>query len=135
MHAGDKTLNKPNLNKQKSTSSFTSCDARIDTLPKDRLVTTSLLEVESDILEGRGYNVSASRSIETIFPEGNYTGTVNHLGKPNGRGVMRFNDGSVYEGEWKNSVMGGEGVSLIVMTQDDNSYSFHYIHIAMWPSR
>jgi len=107
--AGDKILNKPNLNKQASVGSFTSCDARIDTMPTGRLVTTSLIEVEQEGLESRGYGVSASRNIETIFPEGNYTGTVNHEGKPNGRGVMRFNDGSVYEGEWKNSVMGGVG--------------------------
>ena len=91
-------------------------------MPTGRLVTTTLLDDESDSLEGRGhYGRSASRNIETVFPEGNYTGTVNHSGKPNGRGVMRFNDGSVYEGEWNNSVMVGVGVSFILISRDVNS--------------
>lgn len=95
---------------RKSYSSLS--EPRIDTMPKDQLGTRSLIE-DSDSTEGQGgggYGRSASGNVQTVFPEGNYSGTVNHMGKPNGRGVMRFNDGSVYDGEWQNSVMVGEGV-------------------------
>jgi len=86
-------------------------DPTIDTGPLDRLQTEALENSEN--LEGResGRNSKRSpRNIATVFPEGNYTGMVNHSGKPSGNGTMRFNDGSVYNGEWQNSVMFGVGV-------------------------
>lgn len=57
----------------------------------------------------RDYSRSALGHINKVFSRGTYIGALNILGKPNGRGVMRFNDGSIYDGEWQNSVMTGIG--------------------------
>lgn len=74
-------------------------------MPEPRLQTTMLGDLDN--LSG----MEGSRYSEAVmcFPEGNYTGMVNQAGKPDGRGTMRFNDGSVYNGEWQNSVMIGKG--------------------------
>jgi len=117
---GDKTLRKSSSGFSRTSLS----EARIDTMPKSLLGSRSLLFDDSASLEsgisgngGGGGNPGAggsygrsSGTIQTVFPQGKYSGMVNHAGKPNGRGVMRFNDGSVYDGEWQNSVMDGEGV-------------------------
>jgi len=55
------------------------------------------------------FDFDAPGTVEKVFRRGNYIGTVNRSGKPNGMGVMHFNDGGVYEGEWHNSVMAGVG--------------------------
>jgi len=70
---------------------------------EDRPQTTALEESEN-------FDESYRYSRRAVFPEGSYTGMVNHSGKPSGRGTMRFNDGSVYSGEWQNSVMVGVGI-------------------------
>jgi len=52
---------------------------------------------------------NASKIINKVYSRGTYSGTLNGLGRPNGRGIMSFNDGSIYDGEWQNSVMVGQG--------------------------
>jgi len=91
-------------------------------MPEPRLYTTTVEDSES--LEGSERGGGRYSETVTSFPEGNYTGMVNHLGKPSGRGIMRFHDGSVYDGEWQNSVMVGTGVSLMMKHLHENLQQF-----------
>jgi len=94
-------------------SANSNIDRNIHTIPESRFSTRSLLGEEEKIDFDGDFARSASGAsgnIEKVFRRGNYIGTVNHSGKPNGRGVMRFNDGSVYDGEWHNSVIVGVGI-------------------------
>lgn len=46
--------------------------------------------------------------ITTPLGEGKYTGDVNENQLPDGKGIAKFNDGSIYDGDWKAGVMEGE---------------------------
>lgn len=83
-------------------------DRRIDTMPGAVSMT------DTDALEdGRSFGRSESSNIETVFPDGRYRGMVNGMGKPHGTGTMEFNDGTEYDGEWRDSKFEGEGVLTI----------------------
>ena len=78
-------------------------DARVDLAPSLVLSTTAAVGLPS-----RDAALSANDA-ETVFPDGLYTGTLGTDGVPHGFGRMRFRDGSVYEGQWSNGKMNGEG--------------------------
>lgn len=77
---------------------ITSIDRRVHSIPEC---------LENDWDNAR--NASKSKLIHKVYSRGTYSGELNHLGRPNGRGIMAFNDGSIYEGDWNNSVMCGQG--------------------------
>lgn len=45
-----------------------------------------------------------------VYPDGTYEGRINDDGVPHGKGKMVFQDGSIYEGDWANGQMDGNGV-------------------------
>ena len=47
-----------------------------------------------------------------VYPDGTYEGRINDDGVPHGKGKMVFQDGSIYEGDWANGQMDGNGVSF-----------------------
>ena len=55
--------------------------------------------------------MASSAAVETVFPDGIYVGPINETtGNPQGSdGMMHFNDGSIYKGNWKNGHMHGTG--------------------------
>eukprot|EP00918_Siedleckia_nematoides_P074665 GHVU01163181.1.p2 GENE.GHVU01163181.1~~GHVU01163181.1.p2 ORF type:complete len:145 (+),score=17.21 GHVU01163181.1:202-636(+) len=50
--------------------------------------------------------------IKNYLGSGDYRGEVNQVGKPHGRGVLRYPNGSVHhEGEWRSGITHGLGVN------------------------
>jgi len=84
--------------------SSSNIDRRIHVIPETRFDSRPLVD------DLRSSDSGAPENIEKVFRRGKYTGTVNRSGKPNGIGLMHFNDGSAYNGEWQNSVMTGVGI-------------------------
>ena len=89
--------------------SFTA-DKRVEPVPNMQLSTSGITPIVDPSRRTSGN--SALANVEVVFPDGTYRGVYNQDGVPHGRGTMRFNDGSIYEGEWNNGVMEGQGVSL-----------------------
>ena len=46
---------------------------------------------------------------EVEFADGSYSGPLDKTGKKNGRGIYRWHDGSIYEGDYRNDMRHGEG--------------------------
>lgn len=82
-------------------------DKRVEPIPNMQLNVSAITPVVDP--SRRASANSAMATVEVIFPDGRYRGVYNQDGVPHGRGTMRFNDGSIYEGEWNNGVMEGQG--------------------------
>ncbi len=52
-----------------------------------------------------------SEPILVKVPGGEYLGTLNARGQKHGSGKMKYNNGNVYEGEWKNNKRDGKGTT------------------------
>jgi hypothetical protein len=62
------------------------------------------------------------------FDYGIYNGEINNINShkiPNGQGVMRWNDGNIYYGNWDNGVISGNGV---MKWKNGNSYNGGWIN-------
>ena len=86
-------------------------DRRVEPVPSMQINTSVITPVVDPNRRSSGN--SALATVEMVFPDGSYRGVYNQDGVPNGRGTMRFNDGSIYEGDWNNGVMEGQGVSFL----------------------
>lgn len=67
------------------------------------------LTVESDIYHIRQLVSDLQRYIDARKITVGYAGETNGAGEPHGRGVMTYDTGEVYEGEWKNGIRHGYG--------------------------
>lgn len=73
-------------------------------------------EFKNGEIDGHGFRFYASS-------KHSYSGAF-HQGEPQGQGVMRYNDGSVYEGEWRRSKREGETSRTFL---EPTNYSWHII--------
>ena len=65
----------------------------------------ALVDASAPVVE----HVHHSSSLETVFPDGIYSGPLSAEGNPEGIGSMQFHDGGVYKGNWANGRMHGTG--------------------------
>lgn len=65
---------------------------------------------EQTTIEADAAQASSVTDIDYVTPIGNvkYTGEVNSLNHPDGKGVAKFDNGSVYDGDWEDGVMQGQ---------------------------
>ena len=84
-------------------------EKRVEPVPSMQMNTSGITPIVDPSRRTSGN--SALANVEVVFPDGTYRGVYNQDGVPHGRGTMRFNDGSIYEGEWVSGVMEGQGVS------------------------
>ena len=59
------------------------------------------------------YNAATSDESTSIlvYPNGDtYIGQVDNYGRRDGQGILKYKDGRIYDGEWSNGNMHGEGI-------------------------
>ena len=79
----------------------------------------------------------SSKRAEIDFADGSYSGALDKDGKKHGKGIYRWNDGSVYEGDYRNDQRHGMGR---FMWANGESYTGEYRHdertgkgLYLWP--
>jgi len=55
------------------------------------------------------FGCKSSHHAKVDFADGSYTGTLDKSGKKNGKGIYRWNNGSIYDGEYRNDLRHGKG--------------------------
>ncbi|GHS91484.1 hypothetical protein AGMMS49949_01970 [Alphaproteobacteria bacterium] len=76
--------------------------------------------LETPVGEAQGSSASAASARAILaYPtsEDSYEGAVNKNGKPHGKGVLKYDDGRIYDGEWVNGKEHGTGT----LTKPDGS--------------
>lgn len=83
------------------------------------------------------FGCKSSHHAEVDFTDGSYSGTLDKSGKKNGKGIYRWNNGSIYDGEYRNDLRHGHGR---FMWANGESYTGDYRNdertgkgIYLWP--
>lgn len=86
-------------------------------------MTSPLLRHTAPTVQMKRNNVASmqcptkQQPIRKIYTDGEYEGNLNGEGERTGRGIMKYSEGDVYEGEWNDDMM--EGVGTMVYADGD----------------